>query len=126
MISGIHHISMKCQDDEEYEKVKNFYINILGLSVIKECESCILMDTGNGIVEVFRNGTENLSKGIIRHFAFAVNDIESIINAVENAGYEVFINPKKINIGGDPTFPAVIAFCYGPLSEEIEFFQQEW
>ncbi len=126
MISGIHHISMKCQNDAEYEKVKKFYINTLGLSVVKECESCILMDTENGIIEVFRNGTETLSKGVIRHFAFAVNDIEDLVRSVENAGYEVFIQPKRIQIGSDPAFPATIAFCKGPLNEDIEFFQQEW
>ena len=126
MISGIHHISMKCQNDTEYEKVKKFYTGILELSVIKECESCILMDTGSGIVEVFRNAAEALPQGVIRHFAFAVKNIDFIVESVENSGYEVFIKPKKINVGNDPDFPATIAFCKGPLGEDIEFFQQEW
>ena len=117
---------MKCQSDTEYEKAKKFYIDILGLSILKECESCILMNTDNGIIEVFRNASETLPQGVIRHFAFTVNNIEEIAKSVENAGYEVFVKPKKINIGNDPDFPATIAFCKGPLGEDVEFFQQEW
>ena len=79
-----------------------------------------------GIVEILRDGTELLEKGVIRHFAFAVDDVQACVNAVEAAGYEVFIAPKTVHIGGDSAFPAIIAFCYGPLGEEIEFFCQGW
>lgn len=126
MIKGIHHISMKCKNEEEYKKVRRFYVDILKLSVIKECDACILLDTGAGIVEIFRDGTESLEKGIIRHFAFAVDDVKACVDAVESAGYEVFIAPKNVQIGGDSAYSATIAFCYGPLGEEIEFFCQEW
>jgi len=126
MIKGIHHISMKCKNEEEYKKVRRFYVDILKLSVIKECDACILLDTGAGIVEIFRDGTESLEKGIIRHFAFAVDDVQACVDAVESAGYEVFIAPKNVQIGGDSAYSATIAFCYGPLGEEIEFFCQEW
>ena len=126
MIKGIHHISMKCKNEEEYKKVRRFYVDILKLSVIKECDACILLDTGAGIVEIFRDGTELLEKGIIRHFAFAVDDVQTCVDAVESAGYEVFIAPKNVQIGGDSAYSATIAFCYGPLGEEIEFFCQEW
>ena len=126
MIKGIHHISMKCRNEEEYRKVRSFYTEILRLSVIKECEACILLDTGAGIVEIFRNDTQSLGKGVIRHFAFAVEDVQSCVNAVTAAGYEVFIAPKNVQIGGDPALPATIALCYGPLGEEIEFFCQGW
>ena len=30
--------------------------------------------------------------------------------------------PKDIEIQSDPRFPARIAFCHGPLGEDIEFF----
>lgn len=117
---------MKCQNEEEYRKVRSFYTETLQLSIIKECKACILLDTGAGIVEIFRDGTESLEKGVIRHFAFAVDDVQACVNAVKAAGYEVFIAPKTVNIGGDSAFPATIAFCTGPLGEEIEFFCQGW
>ncbi len=126
MIKGLHHISMKCQSEEEYLRVRRFYAETLRLSVIKECAACILLDTGAGIVEIFRDGTEWLEKGVIRHFAFAVEDVQACADAVQAAGYEVFIAPKTVQIGGDAAYPATVAFCYGPLGEEIEFFCQGW
>ncbi|MBQ3255797.1 MAG: DUF4298 domain-containing protein [Oscillospiraceae bacterium] len=126
MIKGIHHISMKTQNEEEYRKARHFYTETLGLAVIKECDACILLDTGAGVVEIFRNATEALPQGVIRHFAFTVDDVQACTDAVEAAGYEVFIRPKTVQIGGDPAFPASIAFCRGPLGEEIEFFSQGW
>lgn len=126
MIKGLHHISMKCCNDEEYRRARSFYAELLGLCIIKECEACLLLDTGCGVVEIFRNGVEPLPQGVIRHFAFAVDDVEACARAVEQAGYEVFVQPKRIDIGGDAAFPAMIAFCKGPLGEQIEFFCQKW
>ena len=126
MIKGIHHVSMKTRNDAEYERVKKFYSEILGLKIIKECESCLLLDTGSGIVEIFRNGTEETVRGVIRHFAFAVDDVKACVDAVSGAGYEVFVPMKEVDVGGDRNLHATIAFCKGPLGEEIEFFSSEW
>ena len=125
MIKGIHHISMKCCNDAEYGKVKEFYTKVLGISILKECDACLLMDTGSGIVEIFRDG-DCVSGGVIRHFALSTDDVEGIAATVENAGYDVYMKPTKVYIDGDPNFPATIAFCKGPLGEDIEFFSQEW
>ena len=43
---------------------------------------------------------------------------------LKEAGYEVFIEPNDIVISSTPEFPARIAFCRGPVGEEIEFFQE--
>lgn len=126
MITGIHHVSMKTSNDAEYEKVRSFYADILKLSVLKEGDACVLLDTGAGIVEIFRNGTGEMPKGVIRHFALSVDDVDAYIEAVRAAGYPVTAAPKDIYIAGDPAFPARIGFCLGPLGEEIEFFCQKW
>lgn len=47
------------------------------------------------------------------------------MEAVKAAGYEVFIEPKDIEIASIPAFPVRIAFCKGPLGEEIELFQEK-
>ena len=47
---------------------------------------------------------------------------KSMVRNLRKAGYEVFVEPKDIEIQSDPKFPARIAFCRGPLGEEIEFF----
>lgn len=126
MIQGLHHISMKTCSDAEYEKARRFYAETLGLSVIKECDACILLDTDSGIVEIFRNGTEPMQQGVIRHFAFAVDDTDACIETVRAAGYTIKLEPKDVQIGGDAAFPARVGFCIGPLGEEIEFFCQKW
>ena len=126
LIKGLHHISMKTCNDEEYNRARSFYVDLLGLRIVKECEVCLLLDTCSGIVEIFRNGVEPLGQGVIRHYAFAVDDVTACADLVKKAGYEVFIQPKSVNIGGDENFPAEIAFCKGPLGEEIEFFCQKW
>lgn len=124
LISGIHHVAMKCCNDAEYEKVVLFYRDVLGLSVARTWENGIMFDTGAGIMEVFRNGEQELPQGVLRHFAFATQDVDACAKAVEEAGYEVFTKPKDIVIASNPPFPARIAFCYGPLGEEIEFFEE--
>lgn len=121
-VEGIHHVSMKCCNEEEYAEVLRFYRDILGIPVIRSWKNGVMLDTGSGLLEVFTDGDEALPKGVIRHFALAVSDVDACITAVREAGYEVFIEPKDIVIASKPEFPARIAFCKGPLGEEIEFF----
>ena len=125
MIKGIHHISMKCGTKEEFERARDFYLNVLGFSAVREWPEGIIMDSGNGLLEIFCNGEGVRTKGAIRHVAFSTDDVDGIIAKVRAAGYEVFIEPKDIVIHSDPEFRARMAFCFGPLGEEIEFFQEQ-
>lgn len=125
LVKGIHHVSMKTCNEIDFRKTVTFYRDILGLSVIREWKTGIMLDTGAGIIEIFNDADDKLEKGTIRHFAFNVDDVDACANAVKNAGYEVFIGPKDIVIPSIPVFPARMAFCYGPLGEEIEFFQEK-
>lgn len=84
-----------------------------------------MLDTGNGIVEIFNDGDDAPGKGVIRHFAFATDDVDACVESVKAAGYEVFIEPKDIKIASTLAFPARIAFCKGPLGEEIELFEEK-
>ena len=124
MITGIHHISLKCGTKEDFEKAKDFYLNILGFSVVREWPDGIMIDSGAGLLEIFCNGEGIRTKGALRHIAFATDDADGIVEKVKAAGYEVFIEPNDIVIRSDPEFPARMAFCFGPLGEEIEFFQE--
>ncbi len=124
MIAGIHHISLKCEAAEDFEKAKDFYLNILGFSVVRTWPEGIMIDTGCGMLEIFCNGPGIRTKGALRHIAFRTDDTDGITEKVRKAGYEVFIEPNDIVIRSDPEFPARMAFCYGPLGEEIEFFQE--
>ena len=97
---------MKCSSTEEYEKTIDFYKNILEIPVAREWQAGIMLDTGNGIVEIFNDGDDAPGKGVIRHFAFATDDVDACVEAVKAAGYEVFIEPKDIEIASTPVFPA--------------------
>lgn len=123
LIKGIHHVSLKCCNLQEYEKVLRFYCDVLGMETSRSWSEGIMLDTGCGIIEIFANGGERLDKGTIRHFALATDNVDECVRAVRNAGYEVFVEPKDIEIASAPKYPARIAFCRGPLGEEIEFFQ---
>ena len=125
MITGMHHISMKCGTKEEFEKAKDFYLNLLGFSVKREWPEGIMIECGNSQLEIFCNGEGIRSKGAIRHAAYATDDVDGIIDKIRAAGYKVFIEPNDIVIPSVPEFHARMAFCYGPLGEEIEFFREK-
>lgn len=128
MIKGVHHIALKCMGVEAFEKTVQFYRDVLGLRVVRawgEGEgSGVMLTTGDAMLEIFASGTDLPGQGAIRHFALATDDVDACVRAVEAAGYEVFIQPKDIVIASTPEFPARIAFCHGPVGEEIEFFQE--
>ena len=124
MITGLHHVSLKCGTKEEFARAKDFYLNVLGLEVEREWPEGIMIRGGNARIEIFSNGPGIRSKGAVRHIAFSTDDADEAAERVRLAGYEVFIEPKDIVIGSEPRLPARIAFCFGPLGEEIEFFQE--
>ena len=123
MIRGIHHISIKCVK-EDYEKVKSFYLGTLGLKLIREWPDGAMIGCEDHIIEVFNNGTERLPKGVITHIAFFTDDPDELAQKVKDAGYEVFMEPTDKTIPSDIPYPIRVAFCYGPLGEEIEFFAE--
>lgn len=125
LVKGIHHVALKCCSQEEYEEVIRFYGEILGIPEARRWAGGIMFSTGSGLIEVFNECECRLDQGTIRHFALATDDTDACVAAVSAAGYEVFVAPKEISIPSNPVFPARIAFCKGPLGEEIEFFQEK-
>ena len=122
MIKGIHHVSMKCNTEEEIKKVKEFYLSVLGLEIVREWPDGFMIDTGNGYIEIFTNDDGEHCLGSIRHFALLTDDVDSIAEKVKDAGYELFVEPNDKVIQSVPEYPIRMAFCYGPLGEQIEFF----
>lgn len=126
-IKGIHHVALKACGVEAYQKTVDFYQNILKLPLIRswgegEGSGCML-DTGAGYMEIFASGEDDPGQGAIRHFAFDVIDTDACVQAVREAGYKITDEPHDIVIPSNPPYPARIAFCIGPVGEEIEFFQ---
>ena len=94
MIKGIHHVSMKCNTEEEISKVKEFYISVMGMKIIREWSDGFMIDTGNGYIEIFTNADGEHRLGSIRHFALLTDDVDSIAEKVKDAGYELFVEPN--------------------------------
>ena len=126
-ITGIHHIALKAKGIEAFEKLIEFYNGILGMPIVRrwgEGENLgAMLDTGAGLLEIFSNAPDILGQGALRHLAFEVEDPDVCIETVRKAGYEVTIEPKDIVIASEPPYPARIAFCIGPVGEEVEFFK---
>ena len=121
LIEGMHHVCIKCTKDKINE-VKSFYGELLGLPIIRSWGDGFMFDTGNSIVEVFTDAEEQLSQGAIRHFAFKTSNVEKCIETVRAAGYKITVEPKDLLIPSDPELLVHVAFCIGPVGEEIEFF----
>lgn len=123
MISGLHHISMKCETRQEFEQVEAFYCGVLGLTVFCRWEDGMLLDTGKGLIEVFLGPNAQHQKGILRHIALETDNVDRCVQAVTQAGWPVFLPPQDKTFPSQPPYSMRIAFCKGPLGEEIEFFQ---
>lgn len=123
MIKGIHHVSIKCIK-VDYEKVRSFYTDVLGLKILRQWPDGAMLGIGGDIVEIFNNGTERLPKGVITHIAFFTDDPDELAKRVKDAGYEVFMEPTDKTIQSEIPYPIRVAFCYGPIGEEIEFFAE--
>jgi glyoxylase I family protein len=125
MIQGIHHVALKCSSQKEFEHVVGFYREVLGLTVRRAWDGGIMLDTGNGLLEIFPTGGDAAQEGALRHMAFATDSVDACVAAVRAAGYPITVEPKDIVIPSEPPLPARIAFCRGPLGEEIELFQEQ-
>ena len=125
MIKGIHHISMKCGTAEELAKVREFYIELLGMKIIREWAEGVMIDTGNGLLEIFTNADGTHCLGAIRHMALLTDNVDEIAAKVKAAGYDLFIEPNDKVIPSDPPYPIRMAFCYGPLGEQVEFYAEQ-
>lgn len=122
LIKGMHHVCIKCTV-EELEKVRDFYGAVLGLPIEREFTGGLMFNAGNCLVEVFTDGEEMLPTGAVRHFAFEVESTDACVAAVTAAGYEVFTPATDTVIDSAEPLPIRYAFCYGPVGEEVEFFE---
>lgn len=126
-INGVHHICLKAVGLEDFDKMVDFYTNLLGLPVVMkwgEGEKVgMMIDTGDAWLEIFANGTDYPTSSAIRHIALNVEDTDACIETVRKAGYEILIEPKDHTFPTTPPYSCRLGFCRGPVGEEVEFFQ---
>lgn len=66
--------------------------------------------------------TKSVGEGCIRHFVFATDYVDELVERVRNVGYKVSVEPKDVVMKTDPVFPIRVAFVEGLLHESIELF----
>lgn len=128
LIQGTHHVSLRPATIAAFERTVAFYRDTLGLSVVRGWgegeKQAIMLDTGNSILEISVNAGGKTETGSIHHFALTTADVDACVKAVRDAGYSITIEPKDIPIQAESVYPIRMAFCIGPVGEEIEFFTE--
>ena len=105
LIKGIHHVALR-PTYAQFEKAKTFYLDLLGLKVVRqwgdEKYPCMMISTGdNSCIEVLPVPEENdvPLEGKFAHLALATDDTDGCAARVREAGYEITIEPKDVEIG---------------------------
>lgn len=99
-----------------------FYHELLELPILREWDTGIHLDCFNSCIEIFLNGTKSVGEGCIRHFAFATDHVDELVEKVRNAGYRVSVESKNVDMKTNPVSPIRVAFIEGLLHESIELF----
>ena len=127
MLKKIHHLAIICSD---YEKSKQFYIEVLGLYIIKEIyrkeRDSYKLDLGlhgQYIIELFSfpNPPKRPSAPEacgLRHLAFEVDNIDTIVSYFNKNN--LFIEPVRIDEFTQKRF----TFTADPDNLPIEFYEK--
>lgn len=126
MLQAVHHIAIICSD---YQVSKQFYTEVLGLTIIREVyrakRASYKLDlalNGEYIIELFSFPSPPLRPSRpeacgLRHLAFAVTDLEAIIQALEQQ--QVKAEPIRVDEFTNKRF----TFIADPDGLPIEFYE---
>ena len=125
---GMHHVAVQTRD---WEASLRLYRDVLGMEIVAEFGSperkIILLDLGDGTyMELFAPVADSPAvdsespNDPVTHFALAVEDTRAATERVREAGYEITIEPKDLDLDH---LSVTIAFFKGPSGEVLEFFQ---
>ena len=126
MLNKVHHIAIICSN---YEASKKFYIDILGLEVIRETyrkeRASFKLDlslNGQYIIELFsfpnpppRPSTPEATG--LRHLAFEVDNLERVIAHLES--HHIYVEPIRTDEMTNKRF----TFIADPDKLPIEFYE---
>jgi len=87
----------------------------------------VLLDTGDGNYFEISQADPDLvnEEGVFRHLALRADDCASALERAREAGAEVTVETRDVNLQTEPPIPIRIAFFKGPDGELIELFQNE-
>lgn len=127
MLNKVHHIAIICSD---YQKSKNFYTEVLGLSIIREVyrenRQSYKLDlalNGTYVIELFSfpDPPQRVSRpeaAGLRHLAFEVEDLEKVIAHLEK--FQIKAEPIRIDEFTEKRF----TFIADPDNLPIEFYEK--
>ncbi|MCZ6677355.1 MAG: VOC family protein [Candidatus Poribacteria bacterium] len=125
---GTHHIAVHTRD---WDASLRLYRDVLGMEIVAEFGSperkILLLDMGDGShMELFQPTADGPKVGDpaandpVNHFAITTTDARGAIEHIRQAGYEITLEPRDVDLGN---LQATIAFFRGPSGESIELFQ---
>ena len=130
MIKGIHHVSLRCHNEENYKETLKFYEDIIGMKVMcswgEGIYAATMLELNGDVMEIFATGAASAMTGSVNHFAFLTDDVDEATLKVRNAGYPIVSAPADVNMPlNEPegaVYPMRFSYCIGPVGEMIEFF----
>ena len=127
MLNKIHHTAIICSD---YPVSRKFYVDILGLKIIKETyrkeRDSYKLDlslNGNYIIELFsfpsppQRPSQPEATGL-RHLAFEVDNLDQVINHLNQ--HKITVEPIRIDENTNKRF----TFASDPDNLPIEFYEK--
>lgn len=124
---GTHHIAVQTQN---YENSIAFYTEVMGMERTVEFSAggrrISLLDIGDGShLELFEplpgsSPSGDATDNVVFHFALTTTDIEPALARVREAGMEITVELKTVDLG---PLNVSIAFFKGPGGEVVELFQ---
>ena len=127
---GFHHVAIRSAD---WDRSVRFWQDALGFRMAVQWgeaprRACML-DTGDGnYLEIFERDPVPggvPSEGAILHVCFRADDCDTALERARAAGAEVTVEPKTVEIFGEPKIPVRLAFFKGPDGEICELFQNQ-
>lgn len=121
-------MGVKCGSEEEYQKAVSFYRDVLGMEPVRSwgegTDAGIMLRCGASFCEICASGKALGETGALNHIALSVENVEDCVAAVTKAGYRILLEPVNVTIQAQKPYPVKVAFCVGPVGEEIEFFKE--
>ena len=127
---GLHHVCLKANGKKEFDKAVEFYSSVFGLPLLRtwgeENTSGAMLQMDGIILEIVAGGEDSTPNSYWRHIAMhcdSPEEVDAEAARLAAMGYPTTKGPFSKNLGG--SYPIHVAFCEGPLGEEIEFFYAE-